>query len=54
MQVDRTNRLDGQTLLIDGSGFGLLVPVTVIGWEDHLQNDIYCVECDVKPTMTYL
>jgi len=24
----------------------------VIGWEDRLQNDLYCVEWDVKPYYT--
>jgi len=31
--------------------FGLVssVPNQEIGWEERLQNDLFCVECDVKP-----
>ena len=31
--------------------FGLVssVPNQEIGWEERLENDLFCVECDVKP-----
>jgi len=30
-------------------GLVSLVPSQKIGWEEHLQNDLFCVEWDIKP-----
>jgi len=36
-------------MVADLSNCWALVLVTKIGWEEHLQNDLFCVEWDIKP-----